>query len=374
MIRVLHLRSSCGLYGADRALLALAGATRPPFEAIIGSVVRPPNEDALGDEARRRGLASLRVESHGRIDWAAARALAQTAASEEVSLLHAHDYKSLSLAALLVPRLRIPAVATFHGDTAATAALVFYEGVARALGNLTNGVAAVSEPLARKLRKWTRAAPVHLIPNGIPATEPCTPEERVAARQILAIPDDAPVLAVLGRLSPEKGHTALFRALKTIASRPTVLVAGNGPLEATLRAEAQGLDVRWLGFVAATRPIYAAADAVVMPSLTEGLPLTALEAMSLGRPVVASAVGELPRLLADGAGRLVPPGDVAALADALQSVLGSPDARIAMAARAAERVRRDYSVERMAERYARLLYAPALAGARGQQLVEIGVN
>ncbi|HZA51305.1 MAG TPA: glycosyltransferase family 4 protein [Myxococcaceae bacterium] len=374
MTRILHLRSSCGLYGAERALLELAGATRGPYDAIIGSIVRPQREDVLGPEARRRGLPTLRMESLGRIDWSSARALAQTAALEGVGLLHAHDYKSLSLAALIAPRLRIPAIATFHGETGATVALSLYEGVARVLGNLTNGVAAVSEPLARKLRKWTRAAPVHFIPNGIPAGEPCTADERRAARQHLAIPADAPVLAVIGRLSPEKGHAVLFQALKTISSRATVLVAGDGPLETALRVEAQGLDVRWLGFVEMTRPAYAAADVVVMPSLTEGLPITALEAMALGRTLVASSVGELPRMLAGGAGRLVPPGDVAALADALQGVLASAEEREAMVTRARERVRQEYSIERTAERYARLLYAPALARGCARQVVEIGAS
>jgi glycosyltransferase involved in cell wall biosynthesis len=374
MTPILHLRSSCGLYGADRALLELAGATRPPYAPMIGSIIRPGREDALGEEARRRGLPSLRVESRGRIDWSSARALAHTAAADGVGLLHAHDYKSLSLAALIAPRLRIPAVATFHGDTAATLTLVAYEALARVLGNLTNGVAAVSEPMVRTLRKWTRAAPVHLIHNGIDAGEPCSSEEREGARQQLGLPPDAPVLAIVGRLSPEKGHAVLFRAMKRIEPLATLLVAGDGPLGPALREEAQGLDVRWLGFVRATRPIYAAVDAVVMPSLTEGLPIAALEAMALGRPLVASAVGELPRLLADGAGLLVPPREEQALAAGLRRVLASPEERAAMAARARERVRQEYSVERMAERYARLLYAPALAGARAREILEIGVN
>ncbi len=96
---------------------------------------------------------------------------------------------------------------------------------------------------------------------------------------------------------------------------------------------------------------------IALPSLTEGLPLVALEAMALGRCMVASAVGELPDLLGDGAGVLVPPGDSAALSEAL-ATLKNGEVRARIQARALERARR-YDVAAMAEAYASL-YGRAL--------------
>ena len=147
-----------------------------------------------------------------------------------------------------------------------------------------------------------------------------------------------------------------------MAEPPVVLVAGDGELAQALKAQAGSLDVRWLGFVRAPRQVFAAADLVVMPSLTEGLPLVALEAMAAGRALVASSVGELPTLLREDAGWLVPAGDEAALAETLRSALASDADRERRASRALARVRGEYGLDRMADRYARWLYAPAIGG------------
>lgn len=362
MIRVLHLRSSCGLYGADRALLDLAGATRLPLEPVIGSIVRG-EQDELGEEAARRGLPHWRIQSDGKADLAAAAALGRRLAEEDIAVIHAHDYKSLALGLLAARRSRVPVVATFHGDTAATPALIAYEALARGLGNFTQAVAAVSAPLARKLSRWIRTAPVHHIPNGIPLSQPCSDAERAAARSELGVAADAKVVAIVGRLSVEKGHATLIDAVRRLSPRPILLAAGDGALRAELQERAQGLDVRWLGFVGKTRSVYAAADVIAMPSLTEGVPLVALEAMAAGRPLVASRVGELPTMLRDGAGLLVAPSDVEGLAAALELGLRGGDPLAALTQKALQTVRRDYALESMAERYADLLYAPALTRA-----------
>ena len=366
MNRVLHLRSSCGLYGANRAVLDLSEALRGGLHSVVGSIVTGERDDVLGAEAARRGLHTTRIESRGRADFASVAALAERIRALGISLLHAHDYKSLVLALLAGRRAKVPVVATYHGDTAATRSLRAYEALARALGNATRGVAAVSSPLARSLRAWIRTAPVLHIPNGIRAPAPCTDAERVAARARFELPPDAAVLAVVGRLSVEKGHTVLFEALRSLSQKPVVLVAGEGALGTELRQRTAGLDVRWLGFTGDTRPVYAAADVVVLPSLTEGLPLVALEAMALCRPLVASAVGGLPALLSPGVGVLVPPGDIRALAGALQQVLADGSGRARRAALGRERVLRHYGLESMAERYAKALYAPALERARAE--------
>jgi glycosyltransferase involved in cell wall biosynthesis len=359
VIPVLHLRQGTALYGADRAVLALGSATPAPYQPLVGAIGRPGVPDLLGDEARRRGLVALRFDSERRFDLACARAVARAAREHGVKLLHAHDFKALFVGLVAGAMARVPVVATFHGDTGSTPALKVYEAFARVLGNFTRGVAAVSRKLERTLRRWVRRVPVAFVPNGLPPPRPISDEERRGARELLGVQGFC--VAVVGRLSVEKGHRVLFEALRALPEKATLLVAGDGPLRDGLIRAAAGLDARFLGYVDDARPVFAAADVVALPSLTEGLPLTALEALALGRCLVASAVGELPELLDGGAGVLVPPGDSQALAKAL-SALRDLTVRIAIEERAVARAGL-YDAGAMASSYG-ALYERALSRSK----------
>jgi glycosyltransferase involved in cell wall biosynthesis len=358
VIPVLHLRQGSALYGADRAVLALSASTEPPYRAIVGAISRPGTPDGLAEEARRRGLAAVRFDSASRLDLRCARSVARVAREHGVRLLHAHDFKALFVALVAGMLARVPVVATFHGDTRATASVRLYEAVARFLANFTRGVAAVSRVLERRLRRWVRAAPVAFVPNGLAPPSPISPAERAAARERLGVPADAYAIAVIGRLAREKGHRVLFQAARGLPA--ILLLAGDGPLREDLLNASRELDTRFLGYQEDARDVFAAADVIALPSLTEGLPLAALEALALGRCVVASAVGELPELLANGAGVLVPPGDPRALSDALWR-MRERAMRAAIETRALHRAR-DYGVAAMAGAYASL-YGRALSGS-----------
>lgn len=362
MIPVLHLRQGTALYGADRAVLALSASMPPPYAPIIGAIGRPGVPDALGEEAKRQGLAAVRFDSANRLDLRCARAVARLAIEQGVRVLHAHDFKALFLAVVAGLLARVPVVVTFHGDTGSTFLVRLYETVARVLGNFTNGVAAVSRALERQLRRWVRTAPVAFVPNGLPAVAPIGEEERLAARRRHGIAADAYCVAVIGRLAPEKGHRLLLEAARGM--RVALLIAGDGPLREELGQAARGLDARFVGYLDDPRSVFAAADVIALPSLTEGLPMVALEALAMGRCVVASAVGELPELLRGGAGVLVAPGDAAALGQALRALEG-PEARSAIRRQALERARA-YEVAAMAGAYASL-YGRALSRSRSSR-------
>ncbi len=312
MTRVVHLRSGQGLYGAERSLLALASATQPPLRPVVVSLLRPGREDALGDAARQMGLEAVRIDAPGKLSW---RALGPVVRLAQGALLHAHDYKALWIA------------------------------------------------LAARIRAVAPRAPIHVIPNGIAIGRLPTDAERRTARETLGIPDRAQVVAFVGRLSPEKGPEVLLGAAR--GSGLLVLVAGDGPLRGVLEAEGAGRALRFLGFVPDVGQVLAAADLLALPSRTEGLPMAVLEAMAAGVPVVASAVGSLPEVLGDGAGVLVPPGDVEALRDALVR-LADPGPRHALALAARARVESRYGAAGMARSYLEQLYQPALESARGR--------
>ena len=151
----------------------------------------------------------------------------------------------------------------------------------------------------------------------------------------------APLLAIVGRLIPIKGHDVLFRALAAVRDEIPGLrlrVVGDGPLDAAAprrRSRSSGSPtlVEFAGRVAPAAPAFEEAELVVVPSFGEGFGMVALEAMERGRPVIASAVGGLPEIVDDGrTGLLVPSGDVDALAAAIRTLAGDPDRRAAMGA------------------------------------------
>ena len=138
-----------------------------------------------------------------------------------------------------------------------------------------------------------------------------------------------PLVLAVGRLHPQKGYDVLLEALPLLGDA-VVAVAGDGPLEAELRARAP--QVRWLGRRDDVGDLYAAADVVVLPSTWEARSLTAQEALRAGRPLVATDVGGIRELVGDGA-VLVPPGNPTALGEAVRRLLDDPAAAAAVAER-----------------------------------------
>lgn len=170
---------------------------------------------------------------------------------------------------------------------------------------------------------------VSLLPNPAPELPVLPPRDRL--RSELGV--TGPTLAFAGRLSPQKD---LGTALQALAEAPGVALAlaGDGPDRAELeqRAERLGLDgrVRFLGSLPRKRvlELFRAADASLLSSAWENLPHTVLESLALGTPVIATAVGGVPELVRDGEnGLVVPPGDAAALADAIRRFFADDELR-----------------------------------------------
>lgn len=195
---------------------------------------------------------------------------------------------------------------------------------------------------------------VEIVPTGVDVRV-FRPHDREEARRTHGLPP-SPVILVPSRLSPEKGVSVFIDALARIDERITALVAGDGPQEAHLRARASQAGVlgrvRFLGFKGAETMarLYSAADLVCLPSLREGWPNALMESFACGCPVVASAVGGVPDILAlTGSGVLAPPGDADGLARALREALGRTWDRSATAA-----IMQAHSLDATARRYVKI--------------------
>ncbi|HZT73798.1 MAG TPA: glycosyltransferase [Terriglobales bacterium] len=216
---------------------------------------------------------------------------------------------------------------------------------------------AVSSANAAYLRREKRlpAQKIVAIPNGCDCERfRALPEPSAALREQLQIPPQAPVLVVVARLEPQKGHAVLLRALpRVLASFPAtrLICVGAGSLAADLRAEAGALRVahavRFAGFQADIRPFLALAAISILPSFYEGMPLVAMESLAAGVAMIATDVDGTPEIIVHGqTGLLVPPGDPAALAAAILRLLADDSLRAALAANGQAWVRRRFDRHR----------------------------
>jgi glycosyltransferase involved in cell wall biosynthesis len=217
-----------------------------------------------------------------------------------------------------------------------------------------------AQRLVRKLH-WPTCK-VHVIHNGVtlkPIDDPAVP---ISYAQRTG--GDHPIVLTVARLDEQKGHRYLLEAATQIPEVQFVL-AGDGPLRSALEAQARSLGlegrVKFLGHRTDISDLFAGCDVFVLPSLYEGLPLSILEAMAAGKPVVATQIsGTDEAVIDDETGLLVPPADPTALAAAIRSVLDDRALaqRLAFAGRI--RVEQEFSTAAMLQQVT-AVYAELLA-------------
>jgi glycosyltransferase involved in cell wall biosynthesis len=307
------------------------------------AVVGPPDTDRLfGFSALGATFTPIELTDRvaGRVQWAAARAVAAARDRHRATVLHAHGMQAGAIAALgnRTSRPAAPLVVSWHNaplSSGARRAAWFARAVpvARAadvvLGASADLVALARKCGARDARTGAVAAPPFAGP---------LPERSLARAQLAVL--DRPFVLTVGRLAPQKDYPTLLTAAaswRELRPTPLVGIVGSGPLEANLRRliEAEDLPVALLGGRDDIGPLLAAADVAVISSVWEARSLFAQEALRAGLPLVATDVGGIPEVTGDAA-VLVPPGNPAALAAAVSHVLSRPElgARLAVAGRA----------------------------------------
>jgi glycosyltransferase involved in cell wall biosynthesis len=235
----------------------------------------------------------------------------------------------------------------------------------RVLMNTTDSVIALSERHAGYLRTVEDIDPDKLviIENGIDVEryEKVYPEGVAALREGLGISNGERVVIMVAALRPEKAHEVLLEAAQALTGEdPAVrfLIVGDGPRRAHLEALSSRLDLGDRVIFAGNRDeipeLLHLADVLVLPShaAVETLPLSILEAMAAGVPVIASAVGSVPDLIEDGVnGRLIAPASANGLTEAIRSILNSPKEAENLIRNARATVRSKYTAEKMVAKY-----------------------
>ncbi len=361
-MRILHILSSNAFHGAESMTLQLVraqgAAGHHPSLALID------NGDAANDELQQRfqdaGVEVHRLPCRGRMDFELVNRLRALRKSGRFDFFHSHKYKA-TFHGLLATHGEVPMVGTYHNWVLTDRALRFYAWLDKRLARANAACVGVSALVCEELRRFVPAPRVHHIANGIDIDHWAPQSAPAAAR--FGLPEDAPAIGFVGRLSPEKGVQLLIDALarlEPVGGREVhLLIAGDGPDRAALEAQAArlgvGSRVHFAGTVADARAVYRAVRLMALPSLTEGLPMTVLEAMACERPVVATAVGELPALITPGeTGWLLANRDAGEFAGLLTGALADDERLRRVGANARHLVAASYSAATMSAAYVRL--------------------
>ena len=360
---MLHLLAPARFGGLESVVISLT----PALEALgmrvtVALVVTPEENGDVHPVARALAHSSVNVETlvlrarEYREETRRVRAILER---ESVDVIHTHGYRPDVLDAPVARRMGIATVSTAHGLIGGSFKGRMYERLQRRAWRRFDAVVAVSKQLAdRIVGSGVADERVHLLPNAWSRRGPG--KDRVRARAELGLPPSVPVVGWIGRMSREKAPDVMIRAAARVRTSDVVFsMIGDGPdREAcqALAAESGIADrVHWHGSVPDAGGLLAAYDAVVLSSWTEGTPIVLLEAMGSGVPVVSTAVGGIPDVVsADEEALLCNPGDVAAIAEAIDRTLGDRQQARRRADAAKQRLERDFSVTRWARRHAEL--------------------
>ncbi|MBM3284264.1 MAG: glycosyltransferase family 4 protein [Candidatus Aminicenantes bacterium] len=332
-IRILEMIDRPSLGGGQTALLLLAShLDRRQFEVFISSGGGGP----LVEESGKAGIPHFRVSLGKKFSPGVIKEIAELLRKMGISILHTHGGVAGFFGRLAARRARTPVVVhTLHGihylHYRTPGLRRLYILLEQMFSRLTDALILVCHADFQKAQKF-RLAPVEkmfVIPNGIDLKTRFSPDEISLKRQSLRWPPDSPVVGTVARLHRQKGIDYLLEAAPFIFSavpEARVAVVGDGPWDQKLRKKARraGLEGKFyfLGERKEATELLSLFDIFVLPSLWEGLPFVLIEAASLQKPIVATAVDGVIEIIEDEkTGLLVPPRNPRALAEAVISLL-----------------------------------------------------
>jgi len=372
-MRILHLRASNFVGGPEKQLLSHAklehGAS---FEVVLGTFIGEREGRQYLAAIEKQGTPSLALPDNifGRDN--AVSVLVRALRERSIALLCAHGYKADLLSTLAARRAGIPVAWFLRGWTGEDWKVSAYEVLDRLCLPLATRVVCLSETQGKELsRRRALRHKVRVVANAVEVPE-ISPQQRTAARRELRakfnIPEDAPIVAIAGRLSPEKGATFFLQAIPEIIrghSLTHFIVFGDGVMKSRLVDLAIELGgsarVHFAGFLSDFRELLPGVDILVNPSLSEQMPNVVLEGMAAELPIVATAVGGVSEIAGEEKTiELIPAGKPLAIAQAVVGLLDQPARAALLAQSARRRVQQTFSRAGQQQAF-HALYAELLA-------------
>ncbi len=354
---VMNLIAAMNIAGAERVILNLLSRKEScQYDMRVTSFVRA--SDGAGTEFLRAvdqlGCKIDRIPIYRRWDYGDIKRLVRIIKRHDVKILHTHGYRSDIVGSIAAKLTGIPVVTTAHGFTAANARLGLNERVGRFFLRFVNRVIPVSENVkAKLLESGVKAEKVELIENAVDfAYFAQSPD--IDFRAKWGIGRGEIVIGSAGRLSPEKAHVNLIRAVgmlpANVLQEVKVVIAGSGAEELKIVETARkiGIEDRLImaGYIDDMRSFYHAIDIFCLPSLTEGSPLTILEAAASGKPIAAAKAGSIEKLITDKVdGYLTEAGDVRGISEFIEKLTASAELRDSFAEALRSKLQTDYDIE-----------------------------
>jgi glycosyltransferase involved in cell wall biosynthesis len=364
-MRILHLISSGGLFGAERVAIELCKSLKKTYhcEPILGVIrnVYNPHEE-ISEEAKSNGIACTVFSCRSQLDLKLASSIREFIKKNRVDIIHCHGYKS-NFYGLLASRGQVPSVTTNHNWLTAHWKLKTYCFLDSLWIRFFDRIVAVSNEVKKDMLKYKiPKEKIRVIDNGI-----CLErfEKLVETRKIksqLGLEEKTRVIGTIGSLGIEKGHIYLLEAARQVldvVKDLKFLVIGDGPLRKPLEEKSEELGIKkhviFLGQRKDIPELLMAMDIFVLPSIKEGLPIALLEAMAAKRPVIATRVGAIPKVIENkDTGILVEPKDIKGLRDAIMNLINDPERMNLLAQEGFNKVCTDFSSDEMGKHYLKL--------------------
>ena len=355
MKRVLHIIDSLHLGGAQEVVLNLATCGSKRFHHEVATM---HGRGIYWNRLKQVGVKVHSLSPHKFVPLYLA-SIPWRLVADRPDILHCHLIPSNIIAKPLGALLGVPVIINHdHTNDTRRAESRFLLALDRFSNRFAKHIVAVSASCRDFLitREFIPEKDVTLVPNAIDLQR-FSPSavRREEARVALGLPPSVRVIAGVGRLNPQKNFSLFLDIASQLTARFSdlhFLLAGDGPEEKMLREKAATLGlsdrVTFSGYVADTRQVYLAADVLLMPSRYEGLPMTLLEAMAMGLPVVASQLDGIAEVIGDGReGFLAPSDDASLFVERISALLQDASLSSRLAKNARAKIEASFSVERM---------------------------
>lgn len=356
-LNVLHLRDTYEIGGPGKTILETHRAIdRERFRLHIGVFLThgESGDSPFSAEARRLEMPVHFVQGFNQYDPRLIWGVIDLVKAFQIDIVHAHEVKSDVITYLAAQIHTVPIVTTLHGWIGNGLKQRVLVALDKRIVRGFDRVIAVSRQIEREL--ITAGVPpdkLRLLHNAIVVERYRRTGHRGLLSEAIGRPVLSPVIASIGRLSPEKGHADLIRAIDIVSRRGqkvSLVLIGDGPERPKLlqQINALGLQgrVHLPGYIREPQRLLEEVDLMVLPSHTEGLPNAALEALLMEVPVLATKVGGTPEVITDGeTGRLVPAHSPEALAGGILEFLAAPEFWKQMASRGKDMVKMNFGFQ-----------------------------